>query len=107
MDGEPTLLASLGAHMRETKKIESGKSALAASSSAFARIAPEFDQTRLPFVQLQAKLGEPRMETFQARFCLTMVLKANHEVIRIAHNDHVATAAVFPPPFNPEIKHVV
>ena len=52
MDGEPTLLASLGAHVRETKEIESFRSALAASFTAFARITTELDQTRLPFVQL-------------------------------------------------------
>ncbi len=107
MDGEPTLLASLGAHVRETKEIESFRSALAASFTAFARIATELNQTRLPFVQLQAKLGEPRVEIFQARFRLTVVLKANHKIIRIAHNDHIAAAAVFPPPLNPEIKHIV
>jgi len=52
MDGVPALLSGLGAHVRETKEIESFRSALAASFTTFARIATELDQTRLPFVQL-------------------------------------------------------
>ena len=79
MDGEPTLLASLGAHMREAKKVESFGSVLAASFTVFDRIAAKLDQTRFPFVQLQTKLGEPRAEFFQTLRCLAVVLKSDHE----------------------------
>ena len=79
MDREPAVLACLGTLMREAKKVERFWPALSASCSSLDRIAAELDQTRLSFVQLQAKLGEPRVEIFQARFRLTMVLKANHK----------------------------
>jgi hypothetical protein len=36
-----------------------------------------------------------------------MVLETDHEVIRIAYYDHIAAAAVLPPPLDPEVKHIV
>jgi len=107
MDREPTLLASLGTLVREAKKVESFRPTLAASFTPFACIATEFDQTRFPFVQLQAKLDKPRAEFFQTRRCLVMMLEADHKVIRITYDHHIAAAAVFPPPLDPQVKHIV
>lgn len=36
-----------------------------------------------------------------------MTLETDHEVIRIADHHHIAAAAVSPPPFDPQVKHVV
>ena len=69
------MLSSLGTLVCETQEIKSFWPALAASFTPFARITTELDQTRFSFVQLQAKLGEPRAESFQARFCLAMFSK--------------------------------
>jgi len=98
MDREPTMLSSLGTLVCETEKIESFWLALAASFTSFARITTEFDQTRFSFAQLQAKLGEPRAEFFQTRRGFIVVLKADHEVIRITYYNHITVTAVFPPP---------
>ena len=94
MDGEPAVLPSLGTLVREAKKVESFRPALAASFTSFDRIAAELDQTRLPFVQFQAKLGKPRAEFLQTRRRLAVVLETDHEVIRITHHHHIAAAAV-------------
>ena len=56
-----------GTHMSEAQKVESFRPARPASFSVPDRKATKLDQTRLPFVQLQAKLGEPRVESFQTR----------------------------------------
>ncbi len=107
MDREPAVLSGLGALVREAKKVESFRSAFAAPFTVFARIATELDQTRFPIVQLQAKLGETRAELFQTRRRLVTMLKADNEVIRIAHDNHIAVAAVGPPPRDPQVKHIV
>jgi hypothetical protein len=36
-----------------------------------------------------------------------MVLEPHHKVIRVPHHNHISTAAIFPPPFNPQVEHVV
>jgi hypothetical protein len=107
MDREPAVLSRLATLVREAKEIESFRPALAASFTSVDRIAAELDQTRFPFVQLQAKFGEPRAEFFQTRRCFTLALESDHEVIRIAYYDHIAAAAVVPPPLDPQVKHIV
>ena len=107
MDREPAVLSSLGTLVREAKKVESFRSAFAAPFTAFARIATELDQTRFPIIQLQAELGEPRAEFFQTRRRLVTMLKAEYDVIRIAYDNHIAVAAVCPPPRDPQVKHIV
>ena len=107
MDGEPTLCASLGTLAREAKNIETFRSALPASFTSFDRIAAELDQTHLPLVQLRTKLGEPCAEILQTRHRFAVVLEPYHEVIRIAYYDHIASAAVFPPPLDPKVKDMV
>ncbi len=107
MDGKPAVCSGLGTHMCETKETERLRSALPTSFSLLGRITAELDQTRFPFVQFQAKLGKPRVEFFQTRRCLAVFLEADHEVIRISNHNHIAAAAVFPPPLDPQVKHVV
>jgi len=107
MDGEPAVLPSLGALVREPKEVESLRPALPAPLSTFDRIAAELDQTRFPFVQLQPELGKPRAEFLQTRDGLAVALETDREVVRIAHDDHITAAAVFPPPFDPQVEHIV
>ena len=107
MDREPTVLLRFLAHMREAKKIETLRSALAASFSSLGRIATELDQTRLRLVKFQPELRKTCAEFFQTRLRFMLMLKTDHEIVRVAHDDHVAAAAVASPPFNPEIENVV
>jgi hypothetical protein len=38
---------------------------------------------------------------------LVVILKTDHEVIRITHNNHIAAAAVLAPPLDPQVEHIV
>lgn len=107
MDREPAALASLGTLVREAKEVESFGPALAASCTTFARIATELDQTRFAFVELQSELGKPRVEVLQTRRRLAPGLETDHEIIRIPYDNHIAATAVFPPPLDPQVKHIV
>lgn len=107
MNREPTLLSRLGALVSKSKKVESFRSAFAALFTTFDRITTELDQARFAFVQLQVELGEPRAEFIQTRRRLAVVLETDHEVVRITHYHHIAAAAVFPPPLDPQVKHIM
>ncbi len=104
---EPSRPRRVRTLVREAEKVERLGPPLAASFSSFDRIAAELDQTRFPFVQLQAELGETYLKCVQARRRLAVVLETDHEVIRITYHNHIATAAVFPPPLDPQVEHVV
>ena len=67
----------------------------------------EFDQTGFLRMQLQPKLGKPFPECLQTRLCLVLVLEPHHKVIRIPHHDDLSTAAILPPPLNPQVEHVM
>ena len=107
MDREPTVLLRFLAHMREAKKIETLRSALAASFSSLGRITTKLDQTRFSIMQFQAELGETCAEFLQTRLCFMLMLKPYHEIVRIAHDDYVAATTVAAQPFNPEIENVM
>lgn len=107
MDREPTVCSRPGAPVGEAQEVERLRSALATSRTAFGGVPTELDQTCFPFVQFQTELGETRAECFPARHRLVVVLKPDHEVIRISDHDDGATAVVFPPPSDPQIEDVV
>ena len=107
MNSEPTLGPSLATHVCESKKVERFRAAFTALGSTIHRIATELDQTRLSFVELQAELGKASMEFLQTGRCFRMALETDHKVIRITHSNHITAAVFLPPPFDPQVKHIV
>ncbi len=60
------------------------------------------------FVQLQAELGEALPGVLpDTPLPRSRCSKADHEVIRIAHDDHIAAAAVVPPPLDPQVEDIM
>ena len=76
---KPTMRLRLGTQVCEPQKIKGLGSAVTVSMASLSRVLSKFNQTSLVLVQLQAKLGKPGMELFQARGCFALVLKANHK----------------------------
>ena len=107
MDGEPTVGSGSGTHVREPEEIERFRSPFSASLSMFGCVFAELDQACLAFVEPQAEFGEPPAEFLQTEGCLTLTLKADHEVVRVTDHHDVTAAAVLPPPHNPEVKYIV
>ena len=58
-------------------------------------------------MQLEAELTETFMQCREARFRFVFMFKAHHEVIRITHDDHVATTPLATPPLDPKIQNVM
>jgi hypothetical protein len=106
-DREPPVTPRLCALVREAEEVKRFRATFATHCATFDRVATELDQPRLVLVQLQAELGAPQPEFFQARYRFASMFKANHEVVRIADDDDVAPAAVLPPPLHPQVQDVV
>ena len=97
----------LPANVREAQKVERLGRAIATLLSSFGRVASELDQPRFLRMQFQAELGEPFPERRQAVLRIGLLAEANHEIIRIAHDDDFACRVTFPPRFHLQIQDVV
>ena len=104
---ERPILSPLGTLVCESKEVEGFGPSFPSPAPAFARITTELDQTGFTFVQVQTKLGKACSKFLQTLSRFRLVLKTDHEVIRITYHHHVSLTAAFAPPFYPQIKHVV
>ena len=80
LDGEPAMLSRFATLVSETEKVERLRRTFTRFRSTLDRVATKFDPAGFAFVQLQTKLGEPRVECFQARRSLIMSLSHRHPV---------------------------
>ena len=67
----------------------------------------ELDQSCLLGVQLQRELCEPLAQVGQEPLGVLTMLEAHNEVVRPAHDDHVAVSVAAPPLLGPQVKDVV
>src|SRR3970282_1476309 len=71
------------------------------------RMATKLDQPGLIRVQRQRKLLQPLAQFFQKPLGLSFVLKAQHHIICITDDDHVAGGVAPAPLLRPEVEDVV
>jgi hypothetical protein len=93
--------------MGEPQEVEGRWLALATSLATLGRIASELDQARLVGVQFEVETFQARLEGGQEAFRFVAVLEAEHEVVDIAHDDHIATRVSTPPCVYPQVEDVV
>jgi hypothetical protein len=62
---------------------------------------PELDQPRLLIRQLQAEVREPLAKIREEPLGVVTMLEAHHEVVRVAHDDHLAARLPTPPLVDP------
>jgi hypothetical protein len=70
-------------------------------------VAPELDQLRLVRLQLQAKPRQPIAQLAEELLRLVPVLEPHDEVVREAHNHHIALRSLVPPSLNPQVDRVI
>ena len=97
----------LAAHVRETQKVKRLALASAFSLSFGGAVATKLDQASLLRVKIQAELLESLLECLQAYSCVCLMLKADHEVIRITNHNTITLRMTPSPLVDPQIKHVV
>jgi hypothetical protein len=105
-DLEPAL-PGLSADVSEAKEVERLRFAKPLPLSRLNRIAAKLDQSGLVRVELQRKLLQPVSHHAQEALAVSLMLKAHHNIISIADDDHVASGLTPSPAFGPEIEHIV
>ena len=63
----------------------------------------KLDKPRLIGMKIQSKTSEPRLEIGKELLRFVPMLKANDSVVRVAHDNHVASGASLPPLVDPLI----
>jgi hypothetical protein len=71
------------------------------------RLTAELQQSGLLPVKLEPELLEPRSHRIPEAPCIGFVLEAGHQIIGIAHEDHVAGGFSPSPLHSPEVEDVV
>ena len=92
---------------REAQEVEGLRFAEPALCAPDRRKAAELDQAGLLRMQRQRKLLQPRAHRVPEAPGVGFVLEADHDVIRISHDDHVARGLAPSPALGPEVEHVV
>jgi hypothetical protein len=70
-------------------------------------VSAELDQTRLVGVHLESEAFEACLEVGPEADRIGLVLEAHHEVVGVAHDDHLTAGDALPPLLYPEVDHVV
>ncbi len=107
LDGKPAMLSRFSTLVSKTKKVERLRPTFTRFRSTLDRIATKLEQSSFAFVKFQTKLGEPRAERFQTRRGLALAFETDHKVIRITYDYHILAAVLFPPPLDPQVKHIM
>jgi hypothetical protein len=93
--------------VREAEEVEGLRLAQATTFTVAGGEPPELDQARLGRVQRQLEPGESLAELVLEPLRVPAMLEPHHEVVRIAHDDHVAACMPTPPLVRPQVQHVV
>jgi len=70
-------------------------------------VPPELDQPGFVGMQFQPELRKSLSKVGQEPLCVILILEASGEIVREAHDDHVAARVAFPPPLDPQVEDVV
>src|SRR5271157_1623634 len=82
--------AAAAADKGKTKKIEGLRLAEPAPLAPDRCVAAELDQAGLVRMKLQSELLEPRSHRIEKAASVVLMLEAQHHIVGIAHDDHVA-----------------
>src|SRR5215470_5665912 len=58
-------------------------------------------------VERQRECRDPLAHCIEETTCVVLMLEAGHQIIGVAHDDHVATGLLPSPAFGPQIENVV
>ena len=99
--------AAAAADMGEPQEIEGLRFAEPAPLAPCRSKAAELDQAGFVRMELQSELLEPRSHRIEKTASVVFILKAQHQIVGVAHDDHVAGSLAPSPAFGPEVEDVV
>ena len=97
----------LATDVREAQKVECLRLPLATPLSVVCCVVAKLDDARFLGMQFQFKLGEAFRQLVLKPRGVRLVLKAHHEVISPADDNHVAFGFCLAPVLHPEVEHIV
>ena len=100
-------LPGFAAAMRESQKVKGLRFSLSSATAVASGIAPEFNQSRLLWMQRQSKYLEPFSHVSLEAFGVALVLKPGNPIIGVAHDDDIAYRMARSPLFHPQVKRIV
>ena len=104
---EASIAALSPTDMRETKEVERFGLAQAGTSASLGRIRAELQHPGLLGVQFQGELAQPRYQLCAEPLGVRLHLESEHDIIRIANDDHLAARVLSTPGPDPQVKRVV
>ena len=104
---EVTVAPLLPADMREAEKVERLRLPFSAPLPVSSRERPELKKPRFVGMQFQAELPKPLGKFGQEPFGIRFTLEANHDVVRVPHDDHIAVRLLSTPCLSPQIERVM
>ena len=94
--------------MREAEEVERLRLARLAALPVRCRKPSEFDQPDFLRVQVQSEFGESRLEIVKELLRVLLVLKSDHEIVRIAYDPRFAARDLRTPlAVEPQARHEV
>src|SRR4029450_7740984 len=103
-EGPPSRLP---ADMREPKKVEGLRFALASSLPVARRMPSKLDQASLSLMPLQLHFAPPFAQLPLEPVSVLSMLEADNEVVRISHDDHCSSCFLLTPSLRPLVEYVV
>src|ERR1700693_483902 len=104
LEGSPSRFA---ADEGEAQESEGLRSADAAFLAVGCRVAAELNQAGLVRMERQRECLEPLTHRIEETSCVVLMLEAGHQIISVAHDDHVALGLLPSPAFSPQIEYGV
>ena len=104
---EVTVAPLFPADMREAEKVERLRLPFSAPLPVSSRERSELQKPRFVGMQFQAELPKPLGEFRQKLLGIRFTLEANHDVVRVPHDDHIAERLLSTPCLSPQIERVM
>src|SRR5271157_2438640 len=99
--------AAAAADMGEPQEIEGFRFTKPALSAPCRSEAAELDQAGLIRMELQSELLEPSSHRIEKTASVVLMLEAQHQIVGVSHDNHVAGSLAPSPAFGPEVENVV
>src|SRR6266478_2301294 len=100
-------LAGLAADEGEAQEVEGFRLAEPAPLAVRRRMTAELDEPGFVRMERQREFRKPRAHRLEEPTCVGLMLETDHQIIGIAHDDHVAGGLAPSPALGPEIENIV
>src|ERR1700726_1772297 len=91
----------------EAQESEGLRTTDAAFLAVGCRMAAELKQGGLVRMERQRECLKPLTHRIEEATCIVLMLEAGHQIVGVAHDDHVASGLLPSPAFSPQIEYVV